>query len=61
MTIENKSAFLVDGGRYHLFSPRGSNPVVDAVLRHLRPRDFEWRFGLTVDPDSGDLVMGGVA
>lgn len=61
VTIENKSGFLADGGRYHLFSPRASDPVVDGALRHLRPRDFEWRFGLTVDPDSGDLVMGGVA
>lgn len=61
VTIENKSDFLVDGGRYHLFSPRASDPVVDGALRHLRPRDFEWRFGLTVDPYNGDLVMGGVA
>ena len=61
VTVDNKSGFLVDGGRYHLFSPRETSPVVDAKLRHLRPRDLEWRFGLTVDADSGDLVMGAVA
>lgn len=61
ITVENKGDFLADGGRYHLFSPRDANPVVDDRLRHLRPRDLEWRFGLSVDPDTGDLVMGAVA
>lgn len=60
VNVDNKGDFLADGGRYHLFSPRDANPVVDARLRHMQPRDFEWRFGLKTDPDSGALTMGAV-
>jgi hypothetical protein len=26
----------------------------------MQPRDFEWRFALKTDPDSGALTMGAV-
>lgn len=60
ITIENEDGFLEDGCRYHLFAPQSANPVVDAKLRHLCPRDLEWRFGLEKSPDTGDLMMGTV-
>jgi hypothetical protein len=56
LIVENSGRFLEPGGRYQLFIPPASEPVVDAQLRHLRPRNLAWRFGIERDPDSGDLV-----
>ena len=57
INVRNGDGFLESGGRYHLYTPRQQPPIVDRYLRHLRPRDFAWRFGLETDPDSGDLAM----
>lgn len=58
VNVDNEGGFLVAGDRYHLFTPRETDPVVDAELRRLRPRDLEWRFILATDPESGNLVLG---
>ena len=57
VNVKNDNGFLAPGNRYHLFTPRDHPPIVDPHLRHLRPRDFTWRFGIEQDPDGGDLVM----
>lgn len=57
LDIDNSDGFLADGARYQLFTPRDADPVVDAQLRQLRPRDLQWRFRLAADKDSGDLVV----
>jgi hypothetical protein len=57
ITVDNGDGFLADGGRYQLYVPDGGQPVVDAKLRQLRPRHLAWRFGLTKDPNTGDLAM----
>jgi len=49
-------SFLRPGGRYQLYTPAGADPVVDALLRPLRPRQLLWRFGIE-RADSGDLLM----
>jgi hypothetical protein len=56
LTIDNSDGFLAADARYQLFTPRDADPVVDAQLRQLRPRDLAWRFRLCTDADSGDLV-----
>lgn len=58
VTIDNEGKFFAAGGRYQLFTPRETDPVVDSKLNRLRPRDLEWRFFLRTAPDSGDLVLG---
>ena len=57
LTIDNSGDYLVDGGRYHLFSHSDANPVVDDLLRRLRPRHLLYRFGLALEPNTGDLTM----
>ena len=57
LDIDNADAFLADGARYQLFTPREADPVVDTLLRQLRPRDLQWRFKLAADKDSGDLIV----
>lgn len=55
--IDNAGGLLADGGRYHLTTPASADPVVDAQMRHLRPRHLNWRFTLVSDGDTGDLAM----
>jgi hypothetical protein len=57
VTVDNGAGFLTAGGRYQLYVPDGSQPVVDDQLRQLRPRHLTWRFALATDPKSGDLVL----
>jgi hypothetical protein len=51
------NAFLARGGRYQLFASEGVDPVVDALLRRLRPRHFSWRFCLKQENAGDDLTM----
>jgi len=55
LTANNSSGFLELDGRYQLFIPASENPIVDECLRSLRPRHFNWRFGL--EGSATDLVM----
>lgn len=48
--------FLKPGGRYQLFTPSDAEPVVDDLLRPLRPRQLMWRFGIQ-QGYGGDLEM----
>lgn len=50
------SGFLVAGGRYQIFAHEDADPVVDPLLRRLRPRHFSWRFCLRQE-NGGDLTM----
>lgn len=54
LNIDNATAFLADGGKYHLFAPPENDPIVDDCMRHLRPRQLIWRFKTT---DSGDGTL----
>ncbi|SNR51262.1 hypothetical protein EYF88_10885 [Paracoccus sediminis] len=51
------SAFLAAGGRYHLFAHENADPVVDPLLRRLRPRHLSWRFCLGQDNAGDGLTM----
>lgn len=53
---EQGNAFLVDGGLYQLYAPADVDPVVDALLRPLRPRQLLWRFRMAKD-EQGALQM----
>jgi hypothetical protein len=57
LNIDNSGGFLADGGKYHLYAPPESHPIVDADLRHLRPRHMILRFGIEPDADDGTLTM----
>ena len=57
VAVDNGAGFLTDGARYQLYIPSGGEPVVDAKLRQLRPRNLAWRFTLGTDAGSGDLIM----
>jgi len=57
LDVDNDSGeFLKPGGRYQLYTPAGAEPVVDALLRPLRPRQLLWRFGLERN-DQGELAL----
>lgn len=57
ITVDNDcGAFLRPGGRYQLYTPAGADPVVDELLRPLRPRQLMWRFAIERG-EGGDLVM----
>jgi len=57
ITVDNDcGGFLRPGGRYQLYTPAGADPVVDELLRPLRPRQLLWRFGIERG-EGGELVM----
>ena len=51
------NAFLARGDSYQLFAHDGADPVVDPLLRRLRPRHLSWRFCLKRDNAGDDLSM----
>lgn len=51
------SSFLAKGDRCQLFAQDGADPVVDSLLRRLRPRHFSWRFCLKQENAGDDLTM----
>lgn len=51
------SAFLAAGNRYQLFAREDADPVVDPLLRRLRPRHLSWRFCLGQENAGDDLTM----
>ena len=55
--FDNQNDFLEDGARYQLFAKEDANPVVDFLLRRLRPRHLSYRFGLSVPSGGGDLTL----
>lgn len=57
ITIDNKECdgFLRPGGRYQLYTPPDAEPVVDDILRPLRPRQLQWRF--TIGRGEGELLV----
>jgi len=57
LTLATADGFIAEGGRYHLFVPASSDPIVDPQLRPLRPRALTLRFALTKDAGTGDLAM----
>jgi hypothetical protein len=50
-------AFLAKDARYQLFAREAADPVVDPLLRRLRPRHLSWRFCLTQENAGDDLTM----
>lgn len=55
--IDNHTDFLRDGARYQLFAMEDTSPVVDALLRRLRPRHLSYRFCLSAPSGGGDLTL----
>jgi hypothetical protein len=57
LKLATADGFISEGGRYHLFVPASSDPIVDLQLRPLRPRNLTLRFALNTDAGTGDLAM----
>lgn len=55
--IAVSNAFLAKDGRYQLFARDTADPIVDPLLRRLRPRNFSWRFCLKREAAGDDLTM----
>ncbi len=57
LTFRNEGGFLEEGGKYQLYAKEDADPVVDGLLRRLRPRHLSWRFCLHREAPGDDLSM----